>query len=197
MNKEIAFFDEYAAKWDDMRITVPEKLRGLLELAELEPGERVLDVGSGTGVMIPYLLERIGESGKITAVDFSANMIAKAREKYGAHTNVEFVVGDVLAIELEDESLDTIICLNFFPHLHNNKEVYLKQMHDKLKAGGKLVIMHDISRDAVNRIHCGAEVVKEHKLPPCEVVGEMLAKAGYKAIKTYEDDGKYFVKGYK
>ena len=197
MNKDIAFFDSFADTWDSYRNTNVKILERLLELANIPAGATVLDVGSGTGVLLPYLHAAVGAEGKITAVDFSEKMLAKAQEKFANLGNVDFIVGDVLEMNLPAESIDVIICLNFFPHLHTRKKEFISKMKSFLKNGGSLIIMHDISREKVNSIHRDSAVVTEHRLPEAKVVAEMFQACGYQNITAYEDDTLYFVKGFK
>ena len=197
MNKDMAFFDNCADTWDSIRFTHPQILKQLLTLANIPVSAKVLDVGSGTGVLLPYLHAAVGAEGKITAVDFSEKMLAKAQEKFADLGNVKFCVGDVLEMNIPAESIDVVICLNFFPHLHTRKEEFIRKMKSSLKNGGSLIIMHDISRAKVNSIHRDSSVVTEHRLPEAKLVGEMLKACGYKEVTAYEDDTLYFVKGFK
>ena len=93
MNKDIAFFNTCADNWDKIRQTNPAILDKLISLADIPANATVLDVGSGTGVLIPYLHAKVGAQGKITAVDFSEKMLAKAQEKFANFNNIEFCVG--------------------------------------------------------------------------------------------------------
>ena len=197
MNKDIAFFNTCADTWDNIRNTNPQVLERLMELANIPVGSTVLDVGSGTGVLLPYLHAAVGAGGEITAVDFSEKMLAKAQEKFANLGNINFRVGDILEMELPAENYDIVICLNFFPHLHTRKEEFIRKIKSSLKIGGSLIIMHDISRETVNNIHRESEVVTEHRLPEAKVVGEMFSACGYGKVSTYEDDTLYFVKGSK
>lgn len=197
MNKDMAYFDNCADTWDSIRFTNPQILKQLLTLANIPVGAKVLDVGSGTGVLLPYLHATVGAQGKITAIDFSEKMLAKAQEKFANLSNVDFIVGDVLEMNIPAESIDVVICLNFFPHLHTRKEEFIRKMKSSLKNGGSLIIMHDISRAKVNSIHRDSSVVTEHRLPEAKLVGEMLKACGYQNITAYEDDTLYFVKGFK
>lgn len=197
MNKDIEFFNSCADNWDNIRQTNPAILEKLMNLADIPAGAAVLDVGSGTGVLIPYLHAQVGACGKITAVDFSKNMLAKAQEKFCNLNNLDFLVGDILEMDLPENFYDVVICLNFFPHLHTRKEEFLRKMNGALKNGGSLIIMHDISRETVNNIHRESEVVAEHRLPEAKVVSEMFQACGYQNIHAFEDDTMYFVKGYK
>ena len=197
MNKDIEFFNSCADNWDNIRQTNPAILEKLMNLANIPADAMVLDVGSGTGVLIPYLHAKVGACGKITAVDFSENMLAKAQEKFSNLNNLNFLVGDILEMYLPQNFYDVVICLNFFPHLHTRKEEFLRKMNCTLKNGGSLIVMHDISRETVNNIHRESEVVAEHRLPEAKVVGEMFQACGYQNIHAYEDDPMYFVKGCK
>ena len=197
MNKDIEFFNSCADNWDNIRQTNPAILEKLISLADIHVGAAVLDVGSGTGVLIPYLHAQVGACGKITAIDFSENMLAKAQEKFSNLNNLNFLVGDILEMDLPQNFYDVVICLNFFPHLHTRKEEFLRKMNGALKNGGSLIVMHDISRETVNNIHRESEVVAEHRLPEAKVVGEMFQTCGYQNIHAFEDDTMYFVKGCK
>lgn len=195
MNKDMEYFNTCADNWDNIRRTNPQTLERLMKLANIPVGSTVLDVGSGTGVLLPYLHATAREGGEITAVDFSEKMLTKAQEKFANLGNINFCVGDVLEMELPTESYDVVICLNFFPHLHTRKEEFIRKIKSSLKIGGSLIIMHDISRETVNNIHRESEVVTEHRLPEAKVVGEMFSACGYEKVSAYEDDTLYFVKG--
>lgn len=197
MNKDINFFDSSAASWDATRITSPARLHKLLAMAAISLGSAVLEVGSGTGVLLPYLASVIGKNGRITAVDFSANMLAIARQKYGELGNITFTCGDILELQMPLKSFDAVTCLNFYPHLNQHKEEFLQRMLTLLKNGGKLLIMHDISREQVNGIHGTCDAVKEHRLPVVELTQKLLKQCGYKKVVGYEDDEMYFVSGEK
>jgi hypothetical protein len=76
------FFDKYAETWDEITFHDPKKLIRILSVLDLKLGQKVLDVGSGTGVMIPYLFNYVKESGSIVAIDFSENMIMISKRKH-------------------------------------------------------------------------------------------------------------------
>jgi len=87
-----------------------------MNILKPKPGNHVLDVGCGTGVLIPYLLESIGPTGRVVGLDYSKNMLRIAREKFPKQTypNVDFVLADVMAFEADD-LFDIVICYSSFP----------------------------------------------------------------------------------
>ena len=199
MEKGVEFFDRCAGKWDATRDTYPSRLRFLLDLAALPAGGRVLDAGSGTGVLLPYLVEALGPQGHITAVDFSSQMLALAKAKFGDYAAIDFRCGDILQLEFPPASYDAVICLNFFPHLTTlaQKQVYIARAYAALRPGGKILILHDISRDAVNGVHSQCEETLNDRLPSGIDVSALLRAAGFIDTVGLEDDELYFVRGIK
>lgn len=189
------YFNGLAERWDDMRAADGGKIAGLVGLAGLRAGDAVLDAGCGTGVLIPYLRAAVGETGRITAVDYAANMIARAREKFGVYENVALVTGDIRTYAPET-CFDAVFCFNFFPHIAD-KPAFAGQVRRMLRDGGALIIMHDKSRRAVNAIHKGSDVVRDDRLPEGEAVAAMLAAAGYGVRMVIDDEEKYFIKAVK
>ena len=186
------FFNEIAQRWDAIRCTEPDKIAMLVNMVGIQSGSNVLDVGCGTGVLLPYLKTAVGESGTITAIDFAVNMIAKAAENNKHLTGIEYLAEDIQEF-MPGMMFDAIVCLNFFPHVAH-KEEFIAKMKTLLKPDGILVIMHDISRQAVNSIHQTSEVVKNDRLPECSVVKRMIAGPGLDVVAAYENDKLYFVK---
>ena len=90
------YFNERADKWDESGCSGESRVQGaVLSLVDLKPGDSVLDLGCGTGVMIPFYLA--AQAGKIVAVDVSENMIERAKEKFGNEPSVELCAQDVLS----------------------------------------------------------------------------------------------------
>ncbi len=95
VNEQREFFDRLAPGWDAAeRPDIGERLERVVREAGIAPGMRVLDVGCGTGVIIPFLLNALQGTGGVTAVDISPGMLEVARGK-GFPDCVRFVLADV------------------------------------------------------------------------------------------------------
>lgn len=104
----------------------------------LRPGDRVLDVCSGTGDLIGYLLPLVGETGHVTGLDFSENMLAIARERYRQTPNVSFIQGDAMALPFEDNHFDGAI-ISFGLRNVVDIPLALAEMQRVIKPGGWMV----------------------------------------------------------
>jgi ubiquinone/menaquinone biosynthesis C-methylase UbiE len=197
-SQKSAFFDRLAEDWDESTDHHPSKLERIIGLLGLEPGDTVLDVGCGTGVMVPYLLERVGENGGIVAVDISPRMIEAAGGKFPheEYPNVEFIAADVNEIRLEND-YDAVLCYSCFPHFRDQKAT-VRHLAEGLKTGGTLAVAHSESRDAINAMHAsGPEEIRGDYLPPADEIAEMMSDAGLEVIETVDDEEMFVVGGRK
>jgi arsenite methyltransferase len=121
-----------------------------LAVAELRPGERVLDLGSGGGIDVLLSAGRVGETGFAYGVDMTDEMLALARAnatKAGA-TNVEFVKGTIEHVPLPDGAVDMVIS-NCVINLSVDKPSVLAEMYRVLAPGGRVGVSDVVAEDHV------------------------------------------------
>ncbi|MCU9814715.1 class I SAM-dependent methyltransferase [Paraclostridium sp. AKS73] len=112
---QVEFFNQIAKEWDSIIEVNEEKINTLLSKLNITDNSKVLDVGTGTGVLIPFL-KSLNPNGYIKGVDISSEMLNVAREKF---RNIEKVSFELLDVEKDviNETYDSIVLYSMFPHL--------------------------------------------------------------------------------
>jgi ubiquinone/menaquinone biosynthesis C-methylase UbiE len=155
-------------------------------LAELQPGEVVLDLGSGGGIDVLLSARRVGPTGKAYGLDMTDEMLALANEnkRKSGLTNVEFLKGTIEEIPLPDHSVDVIIS-NCVINLSADKDRVLREAFRVLKPGGRFAVSDVVVRGempaAIRRsvelwIGCVAGALEENEYR------EKLARAGFQEV---------------
>ena len=112
----------------------------LVDVAALRPGERVLDVACGTGVVTRLAAERVGTAGTVAGIDINPGMLAGARSVTPSDMAIDWHQASVEAMPLSDESFDVVLCslgVQFFP----DRSAALREMRRVLAPGGRLVFL--------------------------------------------------------
>jgi ubiquinone/menaquinone biosynthesis C-methylase UbiE len=156
-----------------------------IELLDLQPTDRVLDIGFGGGMTIAEMLKTI-ETGKICGVDFSEVMVAQAQEKFqdaieSGKVSIEFA--DVRQLPFDDKSFDKICTVNTI-YFWEDPEVGLREIARVLKSGGKLAIgirSADKMKDLPFTQH-------NFKLYAPEAVRDLLVDVGFSGISIEHRD---------
>ena len=148
----IEFFDRCAPSWDAEMVKSDAIIGQILDNAEVTEGLDILDVACGTGVMIPYYLER--NAASVTAIDISSEMAKIAAEKFAAEPRVTVICGDVEEAAF-DRQFDRVVVYNAFPHFPNPQHL-IRTLAGLLKEGGRLTIAHGACREAIDNHHSGS-----------------------------------------
>ena len=182
-----AYFNQKAASWDETsseRDTT--RLERMAKRLNIKPGSIVLDVGTGTGVFIHFLLREIGKGGRIVALDFAEKMLGRACTK-GFNGDIDYLCADVTNIPLGNEIFDIIVCYSCFPHFQDKLRA-LAEMNRVIKRGGRLLICHTSSRASINEIHRQIPAVENDIIPEGGEMQIILLRAGFTDIKIDDSE---------
>jgi SAM-dependent methyltransferase len=157
--------------------------------AGIQPGETVLDLGSGAGIDVFLAAQAVGPQGRAIGVDMTPEMIAKARQNAskGGYTNVEFRLGEIERLPIETASVDVVLS-NCVINLVPDKRQVFSEIYRALKPGGRFVvsdIVVNAPMDAAARDNLalwagcvsGAEEINAYL--------EIVRGAGFTALKTH------------
>ncbi|MCL2179425.1 MAG: class I SAM-dependent methyltransferase [Cystobacterineae bacterium] len=190
------YFEQLASQWDILHPAVEQARPIGWGLGEMEKhfgpwgGKTLVDVGCGTGIMVPHILGPLGE-GKLWAVDYAEGMLAVARAKH-MDARVAFICEDALSWGFPEGSADGVLCYNSFPHFP--KERALEAFARWLKPGGFFLCWHGASRKHINRIHQAAgPAVANDKLSPAQSLATLAAQFGFSTVVAMEDTLRWLV----
>lgn len=194
MHDQRTFFDSRAEGWEekcyppDVRV----RLRELVQEFRIRPGARVLDVGTGPGVLNPYLREVTGADGTIVAFDLSGKMIHQARKKTLTPLDL-FFQGDAQAMALGTAHFDNVICFAAFPHFPD-PEAALRELCRVARPGGEVIIAHLMSREELARHHGSHDAVADDVLPDVQGMRKLFALAGLHEPLIIDRPGRYMAR---
>jgi ubiquinone/menaquinone biosynthesis C-methylase UbiE len=179
------FFNDHAEGWIDKWYKDPatgrhdkhaKDFERLFSLLPLKRGDRVLDAGCGTGVLVPFILERIAETDILYELDYAEKMIEVNRSRH-ERDNIRFIVSDVENAPLDDASCDVVICFSCFPHFQDKEKATLA-LSRILKPGGVLAVSHFDSSEGIKKHHESCHAVMHDHLPDEAAMRALLQTVG-------------------
>jgi ubiquinone/menaquinone biosynthesis C-methylase UbiE len=186
------YFDYHAPAWDTL--AVPEKQERLLRIFnEFIPAitAPILDLGCGTGVLIPILANILPDHSKIIELDIACRMLQQARDKNKNNKMINYINGDVHFLPFTDQSFPTAICFESLPHFRDLTSA-LQELHRVLQPGGKLIILHLMGCDKLNKYHDQVGgVIRRDYLPTVDELARHLARLRFELIQVAERDDLY------
>ena len=191
-SKKRHFFNERAEVWDEISVHSLEKVQYISKLLDIRGDDRILDVGTGTGIMIPFY-EKYLVDGSVVAIDHSEKMIEVARSKYPErkHPMISYLVSDVYKLKYT-AYFDLVVCYSCFPHFAD-QPLALKILSRALKKGGRLAVAHSDSAKKINMVHLNGGVeIGNDLLPRMELLKQMMKDSGL-AVTFERDDESYFI----
>lgn len=185
--KEKLFFDKLSLTWDDEEIlSTPVRIENFLQMLDIRENMEVLDLGTGTGVLLPYLNKLTGAKGRILAIDQSTGMLEKARQKYGNLKNVAFQNSDFETQSI-DGHFDLILLYCVYPHLHAPIETLSHLFDNNLKISGRIVIAFPTDENFVNNIHHERKSESE-LLPSAHNLSQTFVNAGFNSMVLHSSN---------
>jgi len=174
------YFNQKASEWDEIAKHDERKVSYIIDALGIMKSDTVLDIGCGTGVLIPFLHDKCKS---VLAIDEAEKMIEVAAKKHGFQ-NVEF---QAVSFESITGQFDKIIMYSMFPHFADQAAA-IKHAAGLLKRGGKLTVAHSQSRKEINDLHEGMDAT----LPDADGFATLFKKAGLKNILAV-DNAEMFV----
>ncbi len=194
------FFNRHAAQWcdtwyKDIKTGRYDKhardFERLFSILPLKAGDCVLDVGCGTGVLVPYILEVITEKGKLYELDCADRML-EVNKGLNRADNVRFILADAEDAPLDDGTCDAIICFSCFPHFYDMKKA-MATLSRILKPGAVLTVSHFASSDELNRHHRSCHAVMHDHLPDKTAMYSLFQTAGLPIGLFIDEPGFYCI----
>jgi ubiquinone/menaquinone biosynthesis C-methylase UbiE len=166
----------------------------LIATAALQPGERVLDVACGTGVVTRLAAERVGAAGSVTGLDIHPGMLAVARSATPSQTSIDWQEGNAESLPFPEGAFDVVLCQMGLQFV-TGKLTALREMRRVLKTGGRAVIsvpgpkppLFAIMTGALAR-HFGPQAAafadRVFSMHDVDELGELMRSAGFRDVRV-------------
>ncbi len=189
-----AYFEIHARGWDER---MPPNYGALLyDFAlpfanDFRAAASIVEIGTGTGAFIPVLRELAPDS-RLTSLDLAYGMLAQAQKR---SSDAHLLQADVHDLPLLSGCVDLVICHNSFPHFQDKPRA-LREIKRVLRPNGRIMILHNNSREFVNAVHQKAGAPIDHDLLlPGDVMHTLLIDAGFSALQVEDSSSRFVAHG--
>ncbi len=190
------YFNRIAPQWNSIVTSEPRLLEFMTKFGVVE-GDRVLEIGSGTGRLTDYLKRLVGATGMVVAEDVSDEMLKIARNTVPKNKNCNWVCADACLLPFKESFVNKVICYSVFPHLPQPVQA-LREFYRVLDKSGKILVLHNCCSRKLNQFHANIDSVVCHdRLPVSQDLKKMLGRTGFSEIKIIENPGIYWVEAVK
>ena len=150
MSKMLDFNDAAAKALEAMYLTpdvVAQRAR-VLDLLAPRPGEKIIDIGVGPGLLAEDLARLVGDTGRVTGLDMAEPMVKMARTRLAALPQAECVVGEATALDFPDGTFDAAVSTQVYEYVAGMPKA-MRELHRILKPGGRALILDTDWRSVV------------------------------------------------
>jgi len=197
-NPKRRHFDELASRWDQLPGPADPwpRVARFVERASRAQASRILDVGCGTGILLPYLPQACPLATCVVQLDFAEGMLRENARKV-PDRRVARLCADAQTLPFPDEHFDLVLCFGVLPHLVDLKAA-LEELLRVLRPSGGLAVGHLMGSAELNAFHrsFGGPVAND-TLPPAESLAQMLRQLKATVVSAEESPDWYFVEAAK
>lgn len=191
----VDYFNQRSSSYDEGDFH-PQHAHRLVEYAQIQSGQNILDAATGTGMVAIEAAQIVGSEGHVVGVDISDEMLKQAKQKSKALSlnNIEFIIADAESLDFSDQSFDQILCCSALAYLRNISAT-LRQWYRLLKPQGQIGFsgFSDTSFVAgtvlinVARKH-GIELIFNQPTGTTEKCSQLLKEAGCEEIEVKTEE---------
>jgi ubiquinone/menaquinone biosynthesis C-methylase UbiE len=189
------FFDCFASKWDDSESS--DKINRLKQIfydLNINRSGNILDIGCGTGVLVPFLLKKSSNECHLFEVDLSKKMLRENKKKCSDISSlINYIHADTHNLPFKQRRFNFVVCFEVLPHL-SDQLIALKEWKRVLAVGGYLLILHLMGSKILNAYHASVNTIIAHDhLLPLNQEKEIIKQLGLNIIEAIERDDLYLI----
>ncbi len=189
------FFDFFASKWDDGESSDKiNQLKKFFYNLNVNISGNVLDIGCGTGILVPFLLKKSSRDCHLFELDLSKEMLRENKKKCGDKSSlINHIHADTHHLPFKQHQFNFVVCFAVLPHLSDQLGA-LKEWQRVLAVGGYLLILHLMSSKILNDYHAKVNtVIAQDYLLPVKQERKVVEQAGLNIIEAIERDDLYLI----